>query len=98
MLEGTSIIAEVRSEKQFSMEQFRSIEPPVLAAIGMDSLMVPLVAVLPELIPGVEILEIAGANHITVFQAPEVRDGIAQFIHRLEPISAAPPAPRTLTP
>jgi pimeloyl-ACP methyl ester carboxylesterase len=97
ILEGTSIIEEVRSEEQFSMAQFNSIKVPVLAAIGLDSLLLPLVAVLPELVPTIEIIGVEGANHITVFKAPEVRDGIAQFIHRLEPISAAPPAPRTVT-
>jgi pimeloyl-ACP methyl ester carboxylesterase len=95
ILEGTSMIAEVRTEEQWSLEQFRSIKPPVLAAIGLSSLMLPLVDVLPDLVPGIRIVGVEGANHITVFQSPDVRDGIARFIHGIEPISAAPPVARS---
>jgi pimeloyl-ACP methyl ester carboxylesterase len=84
LLFETTLLDDLRSERALSIEQYAQIRIPVFGSYGLDSDIYVLSMLLKDLIPHSEIVEVPGANHITVFSRPETRNGIASFIQRVE--------------
>jgi pimeloyl-ACP methyl ester carboxylesterase len=84
LLFETTLLDDLRGEPALSVEDYARITCPVMGAFGVDSAIYVLSMLLKELIPHVEILEIADADHLQVFLSSETRETLIAFIRRVE--------------
>ncbi len=93
MNDQKALAAAVRSFKAFNEteEEVRAIKVPTLAIIGDKDTLKPTADALVGVLPGLQLIVIKDANHMTAFNRPEFNQGLGDFLaaHR----TAAKPKP-----
>ncbi len=80
--DAKALAAMLRGLRVLSEEEVRSIQVPVAALIGANDRFMPNVRRLSGVLPDLEVMEIAGADHATAPAHPKFAEELLSFLQK----------------